>query len=101
MNVSQALATWFAYPALLAALAVPPLLAMLFVAASFLRRRALGKLGSPPAIRRLTLLRPAGRRWRAFCLLNGLTLLAFACAGPQWGKAFGHSRAARGDLVVA
>ena len=25
------------------------------------------------------------RRWKTLCVMTGLTLLAIACAGPQWG----------------
>src|SRR4051794_32666489 len=96
----DSLQTWFAHPALLVGLAVVPLLTACFVVAYFLRRRALARLGSEPSVRRLALVNPAGRRWRALCALNGLSFLVLACAGPQWGKEYGQGQVARGDLVV-
>src|SRR5687767_15933415 len=99
VNWSQTLSTWFAYPAHLALLAMVPLVALCFVVGYWGRRRALARLGSPLTVRRLTVVWPAGRRWRALCVLNGLALLALACAGPQWGKQPGQARGVRGDIV--
>jgi Ca-activated chloride channel homolog len=90
------LETWFAHPALLATLAAVPLLVMLFAWAWLRRRRGLAALG----MRRHALLRQGVRHWRGLCLLDGVALLALACAGPQWGREAGEVRAASDDLVV-
>ncbi len=94
------LETWFARPALLAALAVVPLLTLLAALAWWRRRRALAALGNGPGVRRQVLVRPALRRWRGVCLSAGLALVALAAAGPQWGREHGTARAAAADLVV-
>jgi Ca-activated chloride channel family protein len=98
MNLT--LSTWFARPALLACLSAVPMLAILFVFAWWRRRRAVARLGNVLAVRRLVLMRPAGRRWRTLCLLSGVSLLGLAAAGPQWGREYGMSRAAGDDLLV-
>ena len=98
MTVS--LATWFARPALLAGLAVVPLLAVLFAWAWLRRRHAVAALGTPFAVRRLVLLRPGIRRWRASAVLMGVILLAIAAAGPQWGREPTETRSGDSDLAI-
>ena len=94
------LATWFSRPALLAGLAVVPLLALMFAWAWWRRRRALAALGTPYAVRRQILLRPGLRRWRSFLVLNGVFLLVIAAAGPQWGREPVSTRAGGADLAI-
>jgi Ca-activated chloride channel family protein len=90
----------FARPALLGCAAAAVVLAALFLFARYRRRRALAALGGLPGLRRQLQLRPGVRAWRGVCLLAGVLLLAVACAGPQWGRDYGESRAAADDLVV-
>jgi Ca-activated chloride channel family protein len=98
MNVM--LSAWFAHPTLIVGLAASPVLTILFVYAWLRRRRALAALGSTLGVRRQLLAHPGLRRWRSLCVLNGVVLVALACAGPQWGREYGQSRASTGDLVV-
>jgi Ca-activated chloride channel homolog len=94
------LSTWFAHPRLLATLAALPILSVLFLYAWVRRRRALTALGTALGVRRQMLMRAGTRRWRGLCLYGGILLLGVACAGPQWGREYGQSRAATSDLVV-
>src|SRR5579859_2354208 len=90
----------FAHPWLLAGLAALPLLIALALVAWFGRRRALARLGNALAVRRQLLVRTAVRRLRFLGILGSILLLAVASAGPQWGREYGASRPAGGDLVV-
>jgi Ca-activated chloride channel family protein len=79
------LATFFAYPELLPALLATSI-GFSFLLFAFLRRKQMtARLANPLLLRRSILVKPGVRRWKAFCLLIGLTLVAIACAGPQWG----------------
>jgi Ca-activated chloride channel family protein len=98
--IFQLLTRLFAHPWLLAGVAALPLLVALAIIAWFGRRRALAKLGNALAVRRQLHVRTGVRRWRFLCILCGVLLLAVACAGPQWGREYGASRPAGGDLVV-
>jgi Ca-activated chloride channel homolog len=79
------LSTWFATPVLLLTLLALPICACLYLYAYVRRARATARLANPLLLRKLTLMRPHVRRWRGLFFLLALTLLAVACAGPQWG----------------
>ena len=80
------LSIWFAHPGfLLTLLALPVSLAFLLFAA-LRRRQMLARLGSGLLLRKAMLLDPRMRRWKTLCISTGTTLLAVACAGPQWGQ---------------
>jgi Ca-activated chloride channel family protein len=95
-TMTRSIETWFSHPALLASLAVMPVLTALFAWAWLRRRRALATLG----VRRHVLFWPSLRRWRGLLTLNAMLLLGLACAGPQWGREPSEVRSAHADLVV-
>jgi Ca-activated chloride channel family protein len=92
------LLSFFANPALLAALAVLPTLGVLALFAQMRRRRALARVGPPFA---LTLLVEHPRRRLAPILLGlALTLIVFGAAGPRWGTGVPPPVAPGRDVVV-
>src|SRR5215213_2571857 len=93
--VANPMTNLFANPALLPLAAAVPLLAAFFVWGWWRRRRALAALGLPSAVRRLVAVKPWVRRLRWSWVLSGLSLLALAAAGPQWGRLFGASLTVR------
>jgi hypothetical protein len=64
--------TWFAHPALLAALASVPVALAFFVYAERRRRGAVRKLADGPAFRNGLLVRARRRRWKSLCALLAL-----------------------------
>jgi Ca-activated chloride channel family protein len=94
------LQTWFAHPWMLAALAVLPILGVLWLWAEARRRRALTQFGGGRLFQNVVLARQRSRRWAGTCLLHGLVLLGIAAAGPQWGRDWEQSAAPGRDLVV-
>ena len=80
------LSLWFANPGLLWSLLAIPAAFALFVFAFIRRRQLVARLGNFPLLRRSLLIRPRTRRWKAFCILLALALVAVASAGPQWGQ---------------
>src|SRR6516162_3146272 len=92
------LLSFFANPAVLAALAVLPTLGVLALFAQMRRRRALARVGPPFA---LTLLVEHPRRRLAPILLGlALTLIVFGAAGPRWGTGVPPPVAPGRDVVV-
>ncbi len=79
------LATWFAHPALLWLLLASPVCSALLLYAQIRRRQMTARLGSSVLLRKALLVGPHRRRWQGVCLSLAIALLAFACAGPQWG----------------
>jgi len=75
----------FANPELLFTLLTFPVCAGLILFAFFRRRHALRQLGNALLLRKSLLVRPNVRRWKTLLTLSALSLLAIACAGPQWG----------------
>jgi Ca-activated chloride channel homolog len=92
------LASWFARPPLLGALAIVPLLAVLVFFAHRARRRALARLSNAAGADQPARLRP--RLWRTGFVLLGLLILAIACAGPQWGRDLHQGRTPVADLAI-
>jgi Ca-activated chloride channel family protein len=84
---------------LLALLALPVAIGLLLYA-SWRRRRALAQLGRSPLLRQGILLRPGVRRCKAICLLIGVSLLAVACAQPQWGDDPSPQERAGRDVIL-
>ncbi|MBM3996083.1 MAG: VWA domain-containing protein [Planctomycetes bacterium] len=79
------LSTYFAHPALLAALAAIPVAMALLLYAYWRKLELIEQLGSASHLRKSILVDWTLRRWRALCVLVALTLVAIAGAGPQWG----------------
>jgi Ca-activated chloride channel homolog len=81
------LTTWFAYPALLGAFLLLPLLIVLLFYARRRRLQAFALLGQTEALHKLRSNSWFMRFVRTLCLFLGLTLLILGTAGPRWGKA--------------
>jgi Ca-activated chloride channel family protein len=79
------LSTWFAYPVLLLTLLAVPVCSTFFLFAYFRRRQMTARLGSSLLLRKSVFVRHRVRRWKGFCILTGVALVAIASAGPQWG----------------
>ncbi|MBI2808367.1 MAG: VWA domain-containing protein [Planctomycetes bacterium] len=77
--------TWFANSFFLVTLAAIPLAWALMLFAWVRRRQMAARLAAPLSLRNGLLVRSRMRIGTAFCLLLGLTCLALAIAGPQWG----------------
>lgn len=88
----------FAYPNLLLALAVLPIVSVLGVLATRRRQRALVQLAGLTGALRLLTRKPA--RLGRLCVSLGLTCLVLGMAGPRWGRDWGQSAAPGRDLVV-
>lgn len=79
------LSTWFAHPEFLLTLLAVPVAAALMLFANVRRKQMTARLATPLLLRKSVLVRTQVRRWKALLWLAGITLLAIACAGPQWG----------------
>jgi len=84
------------------ALALVPVLAALYAAASRRRRRALAAIGDTQLVERMTAtVSRLARRWKAALVLASVGLLVLALARPQFGTRV-ETVASRGqDIVVA
>jgi Ca-activated chloride channel family protein len=84
------------------ALLAVPSLAVLQVAASRRRRRALAQIGDPDLVSRLTAsVGTVARRWKAALLLAAVGLLVLALARPQFGSRVETVASVGQDIVVA
>ncbi len=81
------LTTWFAYPALLGAFLLLPLLVVLLFYARRRRLQTFALLGQTEALHKLRSTSWLMRLVRTLCLFLGLILLIVGTAGPRWGKA--------------
>src|SRR5437773_8083717 len=90
--------SFFANPAVLAALTVLPALGLLALLARVRRRRALARLGPPFALAQL--IEHPRRRWTPILLGLALTLIVVGAAGPRWGTGAPPSVAPGRDIVV-
>jgi Ca-activated chloride channel homolog len=98
--VGVAWRNWLARPEWLWLLAVLPALGLLGLWARKRRRRAMALLGGGMAFAdALTRSRKRGP-WLFLCLWIGLTLVAIAAAGPQWGRDWNQSATRGRDLVI-
>jgi Ca-activated chloride channel family protein len=90
--------SFFANPAILAALAILPALGVLALVARIRRRRALARLGPPFALAQLV--EHPRRRWSPLLVGLALTLLVVGAAGPRWGLGAPPPVAPGRDIVV-
>jgi Ca-activated chloride channel family protein len=86
----------------LAALALAPVVAVLFVVAGRRRRRAHDAFGDSVLMRRLTAtVSIVARRWKAALLVGAVALLAVAQARPQFGTRVETVQTRGQDIIVA
>ena len=84
------------------ALTAVPLLIVLYVLGSALRRRRLRRLGDAPLVRDLQLgVSPARRRVKILLLAAGLFFLVFALARPRIGTALRELKREGVDIIIA
>jgi len=92
------LLSYFANPAILAALAVLPALLALALVARIRRRQALARLGPPFALAQL--IEQPRRRWAPVLIGLALMLIVAGAAGPRWGIGAPPPVAPGRDIVV-
>jgi Ca-activated chloride channel family protein len=90
--------SWFANPAVLAALAVLPALGLLALVGRVKRRRALARIGPPFALAQLV--EHPRRRWTPILIGLAVTLIVVGAAGPRWGMGAPPPVAPGRDIVV-
>lgn len=93
--------SWFAHPMLLWLTLALPVASLFSLYAFFRNRWLIAKLAKPLLLRKSLLVRSRARSWKGLLFTLGLSLLAIACAGPQWGldpNAYG--RKGRDVLIV-
>ncbi|HTK78760.1 MAG TPA: VWA domain-containing protein, partial [Gemmataceae bacterium] len=88
----------FANPAMLAALAVLPALALLAIVGRVRRRWALARVGPPFAVAQL--IEHPRRRWAPVLIALALTLIVIGAAGPRWGTGAPPPVAPGRDIVA-
>ncbi len=90
------------HPTYLWTLAVVPLVAVLFMWATWQRRKAAARFGESTLVQRLTQgLSMRRRRWKASFVTLGVLLLSITLAGPQCGTKVREVTREGVDLVVA
>src|SRR5262249_7965607 len=77
-----------------------PVLTILAWRASRQRRRVFAQFGHWPSVQAMVAARNQFRWLRWVCISWGLMALAFASAGPQWGRELAQATAPGRDLVV-